>query len=385
VLAGVEFTDGGDPSYRGAGMINVPLGDTLALRASGFYRKQGGYIDSIGTAGSRIHGNLNGFQSYGGRASLLWRPDASLTVRLNASLQNLYVDGAPSLVEANPVTLRPLYGGLTQSEYVPSFSNVKYRLYNATVEYDFGPATLTSATSYGQQLQTLRTDYTANLSAPLSGPLSDLLQLLGAPRIPQNNAYFDQLTQSRKWTQEVRLASDGGHLLDWLVGGYYTHEKALIFQHLQLVEPGTLTSVGYPLELAQFTLGSRYEEFAGFANATVHLSHRFDVELGARYSHNRQRADQESLGLLLAGNPSVDGLVSSDNVFTYSIAPKLRLGERTSLYARVARGYRPGGPNVLPPNAPPGTPGVVASAGCASRPHPTVRTSPCLPARLTCL
>jgi iron complex outermembrane receptor protein len=355
-LGGVEFTEGGDASYRGAGMINIPLGDTLAFRASGSYRKQGGYIDSIGTAGSRIDSNFNDFQSYGGRASLLWTPDARLTVRLSAQLQNLFVDGAPSFVEADPASLKPLYGGLTQSEYVSSYSDVKYRLYNGTINYDFGGATLTSSTSYGQQSQSLRTDYTANLSAPLAGPFSDLLQSLGAPRIPQNNAFFDQLTENRKWTQELRLASDGGKVLEWLVGGYYTHEKAQIFQHLKLVEPGTLTPIAYPLELAKYDLSSRYEEFAGFANATLHLAGWFDIDLGGRYSHNSQNADQTTSGFFLAGSPTLSGLKSSDNVFTYSVAPKIKFGTRASLYARVSKGYRPGGPNVIPPGAPAGTP-----------------------------
>jgi outer membrane receptor protein involved in Fe transport len=354
-LAGVEFTDGGDASYRGAAMLNVPLGDTLALRVSGSYRRQGGYIDSIGTAGSLIDRDFNDFRNYGGRASLLWTPNSRLRVRLSALLQNLYVDGAPSFVESDPATLRPLYGNLTQSEYVPSYSDVKYRLYNATIDYDLGFASLTSATSYGQQLQSLRTDYTANLSGPLAGPLSDLLQFLGAPRIPANYAYFDQLTQNRKWTQELRLASNGGRVLEWLVGGYYTHEKARIFQHLNLAEPGTLAPIPYPLDLATFSLDSRYEELAGFANATLHLGRWFDLDLGARYSHNRQRADQVSGGLLLTG-PSLAGLRSSDDIFTYAIAPKIKLGERASIYARVSRGYRPGGPNVIPPGAPAGTP-----------------------------
>jgi outer membrane receptor protein involved in Fe transport len=345
--AGIEFTDGGDASYRGAGMINIPLADTLAVRASGFYRKQGGYIDSIGTAGSRLDRNFNDFQSYGGRASLLWRPDPNLKVRLTAQMQNLFADGASSFVEADPATLKPLYGGLTQSEYVPSFSNVKYRVYNATVGYDLGFAELTSATSYGEQLQSLRTDYTANLSAALAGPYSDLLQFFGLPRISLNNAYFDQATESRKWTQEVRLASNGGDFIEWLVGGYYTHEKALIAQQLKLVEPGTMTPIDYPLELVKYNLRSRYEEFAGFANATLHLSPRFDIDFGGRYSHNRQRADQATESVLL-GNSEIADLRSSDTVFTYSVAPKIKFGKRASLYARIAKGYRPGGPNVVP-------------------------------------
>ena len=47
---------------------------------------------------------------------------------------------------------------------------------------------------------------------------------------------------------------------------------------------------------------------------------------------------------------------SSEDVFTYSVAPKFKLNERMALYARVAKGFRPGGPNALAPNAPPGTP-----------------------------
>ncbi len=340
-LAGIEFTEGGDVSYRGAAMVNVPLGDTLAFRASGFYRRQGGYIDSIGTAGSNVRSDINDFQSYGGRASLLWQPDPDLTVRLTALLQNLYVD-APGIVESDPATLRPLFGGLTHSEYIPAFSNVRYRLYNGTIEYDFGPATLTSSTSYGEQLQSFRADYTANLSAALGGPY----------------VYFDQQTPNRKWTQELRLASDGGAFVEWLVGGYYTRERARIAQRLALAvpgTPGTLTPIDLPAELALFRLDSLYEEIAGFANATFHLAAWLDLDLGGRYSHNRQRADQTTDGALL-GSSVINNVRSSDNVFTYSIAPRFILGPRASIYGRVAKGYRPGGPNVIPIAAPPGTP-----------------------------
>lgn len=340
-LGGMEITKGGDASYRGAGVINVPIDETLALRASGSYRRQGGYIDSVGTAGSNVRSDTNDFDSYGGRASLLWEPGPDVSVRLSALLQNLDV-GASSFVEADPATLVPLHGGLTQSEYIPQFNDIKYRLYNATVDYDLGSTTLTSATSYGKQLQSFRADYTANLSAVLGGPY----------------AYFDQLTQNRKWTQELRLASNQGDYIEWLAGGYYTHEKARIFQNLGSAvpgTPGTLTPIDLPYDLAIYNLDSRYEEVAGFANATLHLSPWFDIDLGGRYSHNSQRADQVTSGVLL-GASTIGDLTSSDNVFTYSIAPKIKFDKQASLYARVAKGYRPGGPNVIPVGAPAGTP-----------------------------
>lgn len=349
--ANVEFTDGGAMSYQGNAMINVPLSDTLAFRASGSYRKQGGFIDSIGTAGSDVQKNINDFQSYGVRASLQWTPNTTLKVRASALVQDIKVD-APTRVEVDPVTLQPLYGGLTQAQYVPSFSNVRYRLYNLLVEKDLGAATITSSTSYGEQLQRRRDDQTVWINNVVSvlGPA------LGLPPL-DGDVYQAQITNNKKWTQEVRLASNGGGMLDWLVGGYYTHEKALIDQQILAVDPGTLTLQPYLAEfggIGNANQPSKYEEYAGFANATLHFGEHIDLDLGGRYSHNSQSTSQTGGGVLGAPDPLSGS--SSDNVFTYSVAPKYKLSDRASLYARVARGYRPGGPNTIPPGAPSNVP-----------------------------
>ena len=42
---------------------------------------------------------------------------------------------------------------------------------------------------------------------------------------------------------------------------------------------------------------------------------------------------------------------SKGNVFTYSVAPRWHVDANTMVYARLATGYRPGGPNALPPAA----------------------------------
>ena len=46
--ATLESVEDGDASYSLTGVVNVPMGDNVALRASGFYRTDGGFIDSIG-------------------------------------------------------------------------------------------------------------------------------------------------------------------------------------------------------------------------------------------------------------------------------------------------------------------------------------------------
>jgi outer membrane receptor protein involved in Fe transport len=83
----------------------------------------------------------------------------------------------------------------------------------------------------------------------------------------------------------------------------------------------------------------------------VHITPQFDVELGGRESHNKQSAHQITSGVL-AGVSDLTAH-SSESVFTYSVAPKYKINPNASIYARVAKGFRPGGPNVLPPGAPP--------------------------------
>lgn len=337
---GVETAKGGDLSYSGNTLVNVPVSDDLAVRASGYYRKTGGFIDSIGTAGSDRESNINDSQSYGGRVSALYAPANGFSLRLTALLQDIKSD-APSTVESDPDSIAMLYGRPTFSQFVPAFRDIKYRVYNGTAKYEAGFADILSSTSFSSQKQKSRTDLSYNLSGLING-------VFGTP----NEIYLGQDTNVEKFTQELRLTSSQPGPFEWLVGGYYVHEKALIRQGYFAVRPGTLDPITSLPLLADVQLPSKYEEFAGFANATVHLDEQFDVDFGARYSHNRQSASQMTDGVLAGGTSVYPDIRSSENVFTFSAAPKFKLSDNASIYLRVAKGYRPGGPNPLPPSAP---------------------------------
>lgn len=345
---GIASVDGGSTGYRSNLVVNTPLSDTLALRASGSYLKEPGYIDSIGVAGSDRESNINDARNYGGRASLLYKPNAQFDLRLSAVVQNIAAD-APSAVESDPDSLETLYGRPTLAQFVPTARDMHYRVYNATANWDFGAASLTSSTSYGTQKQFIREDATFNLSGLVEGAF-------GVP----NELYLGQEVASKKFTQELRLSSNEGQAFDWLAGLYYTDEKGDIAQRYHAVAPGTMDPLtGLPL-LADIGLRSNYREVAAFANTTFHLGANYDLDLGGRYSHNKQDARQLMDGAL-AGGAADYNAESSEDVFTYALALKRKFGERTALYARAAKGFRPGGPNVLPPDTPPGTPATYES------------------------
>ncbi|HEX7087887.1 MAG TPA: TonB-dependent receptor [Vicinamibacterales bacterium] len=364
----VESVDNADLSVAVTGAVNLPLSDVFAVRASGFYRADEGYIDSIGNnpiptltdptvnvlEGTLVEDGLNSVDTAGGRLQALFRPSDDFSVALMALMQDIDT-GAPSTVDADPDTLEPLDGGLVQSRYQEESYDIAYRVYSASLDWDFGPATLQSITGYGTFEEDFQVD--AAIGAGLSGgpPLASLLTLLfddpSTPEIaPLISAILPQVTSTDKWTQEFRLVSAESDTFEWLIGAYYTDEESLIDQTILAVEPGTQNPVpGLPV-LAVASIESTYEEIAVFANTTWHVTDRFELSVGARQSDNEQTALQLTDGPL-AGTSEIPGS-SSESPFTWSFSPRFEFDDRTSAYVRVATGFRPGGPNIVPPGAP---------------------------------
>ncbi len=381
--AGVEFTKNGGAGWLGNAVVNVPLGDSVAVRASGFYRGRPGYIDATG----RDANDINDSKSYGGRISLLAEPIDNLTIRLTALAQNIRAD-AESFYDADPVSYNPVNAitgepsnGWTQYSTIGELQDVDYRLYSGTLSYDFGPAILTSVTSYGVLDQKQILD--ASLESA-RGTTDLFYNLFGAATGPTGLALKSDV-KTKKFTQEVRVASPDSDTIEWLVGGYYTHEKSSLFQNFlpfdlaseEFIDRGLdLSGLGpvlvpglpqfWPLwfgfttpEFAIVSLDSKYEEIAAFGSVTWHATDRFDVTVGARYSSNDQKSEQ--LTNILGGAPLVGSLEtingeSDEGVFTWSIAPRYEVNDLVSIYGRIAKGYRPGGPNAVPIGAPPEVP-----------------------------
>ena len=189
------------------------------------------------------------------------------------------------------------------------------------------------------------------------GPLAPLLGFpvittTGQPVTRPLGVQVFQQTSTDKFTQEFRLSSPNNDKFEWLAGLFYTHEKSGIDpQNFFATEFGTSTIAPDIIPVALVFLRSKYDEYAGFANATWHATPRFDVTVGGRLAHNKQEAS-ELIDSDVLGSSATEGLHSSETVFTYSVAPRYELSDHASIYARVASGYRPGGPNVLFPDAP---------------------------------
>jgi outer membrane receptor protein involved in Fe transport len=330
---GGEEVSHGDLGWWARAAANVPASKDAALRVSGFYRRDPGYVDDPAKGA-----DINDGHTYGGRASFLVSPNDALKIRLTAMLENLRSNGT-NAVDLDPITLRPAYGALTHERLIDEPNDIRDRIYNATIDYDFGPVTLVSASSYGTVNQHLFEDASA-----VYGPL-----LTGALGIPLGAGVDQHLSQGR-FTQEVRLASTDNRILEWTLGGFYTHEKNRLGQDLYAVDGVTGATIASFDGLVVVALPSRYSEYAGFGNATWHIVPKFDLTAGGRWSHNKQSEEQNTSGVLVGG-ASVFAGKSSDSVFTYAVAPSFKPNANTRIYARIAKGYRPGGPNAVSPLA----------------------------------
>jgi outer membrane receptor protein involved in Fe transport len=167
----------------------------------------------------------------------------------------------------------------------------------------------------------------------------------GSPLLTQNKA--------DKFTQEIRLSSSLGQRVDWLLGGFYTHEGSTYYQQLLAVNPTTgAVAAANPLQLS---FPTTFEEYAAFADLTYHFTDRFDVQFGGRESQIRQTANETEVGdyvfAFAPGHTSPFVQPESDvnsSAFTYLLTPRFKVSSDLMLYARLASGYSAGGPNLSP-------------------------------------
>ncbi|QIG81527.1 TonB-dependent receptor [Stakelama tenebrarum] len=327
-----------DPGWAGQVMANAPLVEgRLGITGSFAWRKSPGYVDSVNNAALD---DQNDYEQRGGRVSLLFQATDNFSISLNGIWQATNAESNGSY--AADLSGDPLGNGTSFNNYVAEPFNASLDYYAATLDYDLGGVALTSVTTYSERhIQQVR---------DTSHIYGALFPLLTGGAIPAGVTPYDNTVALEKWTQEVRLASTGEGAFEWLIGGFYTHEDSTQDQTIRPYDmAGNLIPALDPLAIVE--LPATYEEYAVFGNATLHLGDMFAITGGVRWAKNEQSFRQASYGSLVpvADDPGE----SSEDVVTFSVSPQVFFGDDAMLYARVATGYRPGGPNVIVPGVPP--------------------------------
>ena len=332
--AGAELFDiahGGGLGWGLNFMVNVPVvKDQLAVSASYSQRDTPGYIDNILTGDD----DVNDAVQKGGRLALLWQPDPNLTVQLSALRQSVDSDNFSIAYEGpDNGPLAPGAAFLSTNSQLPEPFESDFEFYSGRIAYDFGFAEISSTTSYSK-LDILETSDASRVFGPIWGGL----------------ALFPASLLQKKWTEEIRLTSASSNRFEWMVGFFYTDEDN---SHDQIVN--TFDASGEVLEafdpFAIVALPNKYKEYALFGNATYKFNQRFHLTGGLRWARNEQTFNQVTqiplIGLDIGGPGE-----SEESNLTFSISPQYNINRDAMVYARIASGYRPGGPNVALPGFP---------------------------------
>ena len=331
-------TETGAASYYGNVVVNAPIvQDELGIRFVGYDYHDGGWIDDLRTREK----DANPTKTDGARLGIAAKPND----RFSANLTLTYQDSRDYQgITSGSLYAKPAGTGFSGqvSDGINEFIvDLRSTIAALTLQYDFDPATLTSASSYhARRANTSGGEtYLVPLTTMIATNGTNLVQGL------DSNTYD---VDADIYTQELRLNSRGDGALKWTVGAFYLEAHGNGAQEVDsdLVIP-VIGSDNIVDEIYHFT----QQEVAGFGEATYTIANQWDLTGGLRVSRDKVDAAVDTGGYIpvFSTLPSAYVHTRFDEAGT-PVDPRVSLAYRANpdltLYAQAARGYRVGGVNL---------------------------------------
>ena len=342
-------TIGGAGSQSLDGVLNVPLSNVVAARFSIGEKTDGGYVNLVPVFATAVpsttvpnptgaafpENNINETRTFNFRGAVSYLGSEGLTINASVMTQTKDQDAFSDVdwIRGSNGKYSQV-GSASNPEELRSFPEPiddKFTLADLSIIYDFGPATITSTTSHFYREVYQARDYTSIVDAVL-GPLT----AASAATIPP----FDAGRTNELYTQEVWFASKWDKPLNYFLGLYFNDQRG--------TTPQTWVSnsgqqAGFLPSNDLFVSYGRDDskEFAVFGNLTLRLFENLELEAGGRWY------DISSSGATIADGVFNGGLTNNESSakatgYTPAFAANYHLTETTTLFARVAEGYRPG-------------------------------------------
>lgn len=320
------------------GAVGGELGEGLSARLSVLYQRRDDWVDNLDAPGED---NLEGFDDLAARLQVQADLGDDFTLRLVGQIRDF--DGTARLFRANaiaPGSNRLIGLGGATSEFkrdqarADGLNFQRLRNYNAgmTAEYDAGPLTITTVTSYWNGNLYSRGDIDGgfgNAFAPTMGP----------GFIPFSAQSQDNVPSLDQFTQELRFASNNTSGLGYQFGLFYLNEKLDIESF----------DFGSPTDTVPAAIATQRQDSTAwglFGSLSYEFENGVKLQGGLRYNDDKRtmvaaRPVDTRPGFLGFGGPvpTVTTRVA-DDVLTWDLAATLPVSADVNLFARVAKGYR---------------------------------------------
>ena len=329
-----DFSIGDYDLTRERAEVNLPIGNTLALRVS--FQK----YDEEGFTIDEAIPNFREDDAHDGsvKAALLWQPvdnfSATLTGQWYRADQHGQAQKNVNDPEPSPWEIFQDY---------PSKNELTTELYHLNLQYDFSWFSIRSVSAYQGLNSVLQED--SSRSA---------ISLLGA---------YDDVagwnTTVHSYTEEFDILSKPGSTLEWIVGGFYLSQASR--QFVAEFEGGDTPNpdVMVPADIetnrpANLAYGNdlRLQRLSEsiFAQATYHILPDLRLTVGGRYNHDSYAENNSTFSGVNFGGAATGPITpvmnpASDNVGTWRAEIDYDVTPDNMLYASSARGYKPAGAN----------------------------------------
>ncbi len=357
--------------YRGRATVNLPMGDNVRSRFTGFYSEYDGNIRNI-TTGNRV----NGFKHYGIRGAIEADLGDAIQVTVRGDWRKANDDCCAEIIGTTPtnaaatvLTATGINGDATR--------RVAQNLETATVEESWG-ISLQADIELGEHTLTSITSYRG----------WDNVEIRDGDWVDRAYVGINQLHDngpqtSDTFTQELRITSPAGKFLEYVVGGYFSKANSDRTFSRSVIQcpttpasvpnpPVACSAVGAPASTTPFgsaDFGSVFKNLSFFGQATLNVSDSFRLIGGLRYTSDKldvyhiRRTTLAGPGIggnfdagvynngLLA-TPPATGFVagvsngipftanSSNNNLSGKAAVQLDLSDDIMAYASYTRGYK---------------------------------------------
>ena len=326
-----------------AGVGGPIIGDVLKARVAGTYLRRDGWLLN------RVTGHkLNALDMWAGRAIVDFTPNSDVLVRAIVHGGQNRGDARQFQHRGSGVDLlgNPIFAGSVPLDglgYADTDGDVDAGDYDVegqervdvfgaslTGEFDIGNVTLTSISAYEQVRRNTLEDTDAS---------------------PNNVLTATYIDRPEQFSQELRLQSNGSGPINWIVGGYYFHDKLVTdssFDILRVLRdpndlPGTLDPVNSIGNYA-YPYTQKTESWAAFAQTDIDLTDRLTLTGGLRYSVDSIDFDYQAFFDDVVVVPVLDFQGSKTfRDLSWRAALSFKASDDVMLYASSSKGYNSGG------------------------------------------
>jgi outer membrane receptor protein involved in Fe transport len=395
------------PNYTGDAVVNIPVvEDRMALRISGFYDYEAGYLKrryctdpnttafnlnalptctplTTDPALTTTVDNVADLKTYGGAAALTIKVADNLTITPRVMLQRTTYNGLPMSdvlttpengygypVPSGPTTLptlKPTDFVQARNFNIPEGGSDRWNLYSLALRWNVGIGEIVSSTGYFDRKVIETEDETDFVFAALLGGFQALRS-----SITEEKNY-------QRFVQEVRFASQLPGPLQFVVGGFFSDFHGRLpfaAAYPSALAPGygdILTNVfgscvpppapagtylcpnpNNPDQIFGSDYRTEIKEPAVFGEISYELTPQFKATVGLRWSQVKTTAGGYEEGTVTQSNtdyysvPPIGRVVDPDvTTKENSTTPKVQLDYKLTpsamIYTMIAKGFRPGG------------------------------------------